>query len=253
MFEVWVRSILSVAVVSALSLVGVFTMLLSKELNRGILLSLVSFSVGGLFGGAFFHLIPEASKASGFTGQVSLYVMMGILGSFVMEGVFKWRHCHVLTSDDHPHSFGYMNLFGDSVHNLIDGLTISGAYLVSATTGLAATLAICLHELPQEIGDFGVLLYAGLDRRRALAYNFITALTAFVGAFMALMLSAYIDDLTAFLVPFAAGNFIYIAGSDLIPELHSEPRLSRTLFQIAVMALGVALLFSIRFVFADFA
>ncbi|TRO47929.1 ZIP family metal transporter [Candidatus Bathyarchaeota archaeon] len=243
MYEVWVLSLLSVALVSLLSLVGIATFLLEKETQRGLLIYMVSFSVGGLFGGAFFHLIPEASAHSGFTPVVSGFIMLGILVSFFVEQVLKWRHCHVPTSDDHPHSFAYMNLIGDSIHNMIDGIVIGGSYLVSTSMGMVTTLAVCMHELPQEIGDFGVLVYAGFTRARALKYNFLTALTAFAGVAVALTLSGYVEDLTAYLVPFAAGNFIYIAGSDLIPELHAEEELGRTLLQLASMLCGVALLF----------
>jgi zinc and cadmium transporter len=245
LYEVWVLSLLSVAVVSLLSLVGIATFLLEKELQRSLLLYMVSFSVGGLFGGAFFHLIPEASASSGFTTAVSGFILVGILVSFLVEQVLKWRHCHVPTSDEHPHSFAYMNLIGDSIHNMIDGIVIGGSYLVSPSMGIVTTLAVCLHELPQEIGDFGVLVYAGFTRARALKYNFLTALTAFIGVTIALTLSGYVENLTTYLVPFAAGNFIYIAGSDLIPELHAEEKLSRTIIQIAAMLCGVILLFVI--------
>lgn len=246
MLETWVYSLISVAAVSALSLVGILVFMLGRELQRSLLLYLVSFSVGGLFGGAFFHLIPEAVETSGFTPFVSVYILIGILTSFIVEQCLKWRHCHVLTSDEHPHSFAYMNLFGDAVHNVIDGMIIGVAYLVSNSIGLATTLAVCFHELPQEIGDFGVLLYAGFKRRTAILYNFLTALTAFIGVVFALVLSLYVDDLTLFLVPFTAGNFIYIAGSDLIPELHAEETLSRSVLQLAAMALGISLLFSVK-------
>lgn len=250
MFEVWAHSILSVAVVSSLSLVGIIILFLGEKVYRSVILYLVSFSVGSLFGGAFLHLIPEAA-GTGFSIQVSFNILIGILASFVLEEVFKWRHCHVPTSSDHPHSFGYMNLLGDAIHNLIDGVAIGGAYLVSTAMGLTTTLAVCLHELPQEMGDFGVLIYAGFGKRKALVYNFVTALTAFVGVSVALSLSFYIEGLTSFLIPFAAGNFIYIAGSDLIPELHTEEKLGRTIFKIAIMTLGILLLYSIRIIFEN--
>lgn len=225
---------------------GILTFMLERELHRGLLLYLVSLSVGGLFGGAFFHLIPEAVEASGFTPRVSVYILIGILTSFIVEQCLKWRHCHVLTSEEHHHTFGYMNLFGDAVHNMIDGMIIGGSYLVSSSMGLATTLAVCFHELPQEIGDFGILLYAGFRKRTALLYNFLTALTAFIGAVVALALSVHIENLVMFLVPFTAGNFIYIAGSDLIPELHAEEKLNRIIVQLAAMVLGMMLLFSIK-------
>ncbi len=247
----WANSILSIALVSAISLVGAFVFMFRGEPNRSFLQCLVSFSVGGLFGGAMFHLIPEAAAVNGFDTQLSFNILLGIFGSFVVEQFLRWRHCHVPTSDKHPHSFAYMNLFGDAVHNFIDGLAVGGAYLASTSMGLATTVAICLHELPQEIGDMGVLIYAGLEKRKALLYNFLTALTAIFGSVFALILSTHIEGLSAFLIPFAAGNFIYIAGSDLIPELHAEETFSRTVLQIVSMALGALLLFSIRFLVVE--
>ena len=244
-FDVWIYSLLSVAVVSALSLAGIITLIFNKELNKNILLYMVSLSAGGLLGGVFFHLIPEATQSSGFTLTVSSFILVGILSSFLVEQVLKWRHCHVPTSEDHPHSFAYMNLIGDSVHNMIDGIIIGGSYIVSTSMGIVTTLAVCLHELPQEIGDFGVLVYAGFTRRKALKYNFLTALTAFIGVIIALSLNVYVEGLTKYLIPFAAGNFIYIAGSDLIPELHAEEELRHIIIQIAAMLLGIILLFAI--------
>jgi len=246
MFEVWARSLVSVAAVSMLSLAGALTFMMRRELQRSVLLYMVSFSVGGLLGGAFFHLIPEAAESSGFTPRVAAYILLGILSSFIVEQCLKWRHCHVPTSEEHPHSFAYMNLFGDAVHNAIDGIVIGASYLVSTSMGAATTLAVCLHELPQEIGDFGVLLYAGFGRRKALLYNLLTALTAFAGVAVALVLSLHVESLTMFLIPFAAGNFIYIAGSDLIPELHAEEALGRSLAQLAAMILGIFLLLSLK-------
>lgn len=242
---------MSVALVSILSLVGVLTFLMRREMQRDILTYMVSFSVGSLFGGAFIHLIPEASAASGLTIKVSSYILVGIIVSFLVEQCLKWRHCHVLTSEEHPHSFGYMNLIGDAVHNMIDGIIIGGSYLVSPSMGLVTTIAVCFHELPQEIGDFGVLLYAGFERRKALLFNFLTALTAFLGAMTALSLSFFVEDLTRILIPFAAGNFIYIAGSDLIPELHAEETLSRTLIQTVAMVLGVLFLVAMAYVVGE--
>ncbi|UCH56968.1 MAG: ZIP family metal transporter [Candidatus Bathyarchaeota archaeon] len=245
MFRVWAYSLLSIALVSILSIAGVFTLTLRKELQRDVLLYLVSFSVGGLLGGAFFHLLPDAVEAGGYTLRVSVYILFGVLGSFAVEKLLKWRHCHVPTTDEHPHSFAYMNLFGDAVHNFIDGLAIGASYIVSSPTGFATTLAVCLHELPQEIGDFGVLLYAGFDKQTAVLYNFATALTAFLGAALALILTASTAGMVSFFIPFSAGNFIYIASSDLIPELHSEERIGRTLIQFLLIVLGLAILYVI--------
>ena len=218
-----------------------------RELSKRQVLYLVSFSVGGLLGGAFFHLVPEAIEINGEVLMVSTWLLVGIFTSYILEMVLKWRHCHIPTSDEHPHSFAYINLIGDGIHNMIDGIIIGGAYLTSTSLGVATTIAVCLHEIPQEIGDFGVLIYAGMTRRRALLLNLASALTAVLGVVVALTLSAYVENLVSLLLPFAAGNFIYIAGSDLVPELQDEKRLSSSLVQLALMMLGLSLLYLLKF------
>jgi zinc and cadmium transporter len=226
----------------------VLTFSLKEENLKKTLLYFVSFSAGGLFGDAFIHLIPEAVGESGFGLHVSLYILIGIIVSFIVEKFLQWRHCHIPTSDEHPHSFAYVNLFGDAVHNFIDGLIIGGSYLAGIPLGVATTLAVVFHEIPQEIGDFGVLMYGGFTKSRALFFNFSTALTAIFGAIVALSLGFLVQDFIPFLIPFAAGTFIYIAGSDLIPELHKEePGLLRSTLQLTVFVLGVLILFSLVF------
>jgi zinc and cadmium transporter len=247
MLDVWVSSLISVLIVSSLSLVGAAALLFKTEMSKRQVLYLVSFSVGGLLGGAFFHLVPEAIEINDDVLRVSTWLLVGVFTSYILEMVLKWRHCHIPTSDEHPHSFAYINLVGDGIHNMIDGIIIGGAYLTSMSLGVATTIAVCLHEIPQEIGDFGVLLYAGMTRRRALLLNLASALTAVLGVVIALTLSAYVGNLVSLLLPFAAGNFIYIAGSDLVPELQDEKRLSSSLIQLALMVLGLALLYLLKF------
>jgi len=247
LLEVWISALISVLIVSSLSLVGAAALLFKSELSKRQVLYLVSFSVGGLLGGAFFHLVPEAIEINDEVLRVSTWLLVGVFTSYILEMVLKWRHCHIPTSDDHPHSFAYINLIGDGIHNMIDGIIIGGAYLTSMSLGVATTIAVCLHEIPQEIGDFGVLLYAGMTRRRALLLNLASALTAVMGVVVALTLSAYVENLVSLLLPFAAGNFIYIAGSDLVPELQDEKRLSSSLIQLALMVLGLALLYLLKF------
>ncbi|MEM2111353.1 MAG: ZIP family metal transporter [Candidatus Bathyarchaeia archaeon] len=243
-----VHSLMSVFIVSLISLTGLLTLRFKDENSKRMLLYLVSFSAGGLFGDAFFHLIPEAAEESGLRLHVSLYIMLGIIGSFIAEKFLQWRHCHIPTSKEHPHSFAYMNLFGDAVHNFIDGLIIGGSYLASVQLGISTTLAVIFHEIPQEIGDIGVLIYGGFSKSKALFFNFATALTAVLGTVVALSLGFLKPGSVVFLVPFAAGNFIYIAGSDLIPELHKEePKLIKSALQLVAFILGVLILFSLTF------
>jgi zinc and cadmium transporter len=239
----WILGLTSVIVISAISLVGVLVLWLKDQQLQKILLYLVSFSVGGLFGDAFIHLIPEAIEEGGFGISVSLLILLGILFSFVVEKFLQWRHCHIPTSSEHPHSFAYMNLFGDAVHNLIDGLIVGGSYLVSIPIGISTTLAVVFHEIPQEIGDFGVLIHGGFDKKKAVWFNFSTALTAILGAIIALVLGATMEGFIPLLIPFAAGNFIYIAGSDLIPELRrDEPDLRKATLQVVSITLGVVMM-----------
>lgn len=246
MLSVWVYTLVSVLIVSVMSLVGVITLSLKADRLSKILLYLVSFSAGALFGDAFIHLLPEAvENAGGMTVHVSLYVLSGILSFFVLEKIVHWRHCHIQTSSSHPHPVGIMNLVGDGVHNLIDGLVIGASYMVSIPVGVATTLAVVMHEIPQEIGDFGVLLHAGFKRKRAVFMNFLTALTAVAGALLSLTIGSSFPGLVNFLVPFAAGSFIYIASADLIPELKKETALSKSMVQFIFILLGVGIMFSL--------
>ncbi len=236
----WALGLASVIIISALSLVGILVLWLKDQQLKRILLYLVSFSVGGLFGDAFVHLIPEAVEESGFGTLTSILILFGILSSFAVEKLLQWRHCHMPTSTEHPHSFAYMNLFGDAVHNLIDGLIVGGSYMASITIGVSTTLAVIFHEIPQELGDFGVLVHGGFKKRKAVWFNFLTALTAIFGAVIALFVGATLEGFIPLLIPFAAGNFIYIAGSDLIPELRKdEPDPKKAMLQMLSIILGI--------------
>jgi len=235
----WILAIGSVLFVSAISLIGILFLWVSESRIKKFFTYLVSFAVGGLFGDVFLHLIPEIVD-TGFETSTALILIAGILVSFAVERFLQWRHCHIPTSKEHPHSFAYMNLFGDSVHNFIDGLIIGGSYLASIPLGIATTIAVVFHEIPQELGDFSVLVYGGFAKKKALTFNFLTALTAVLGAVIALLLGSLIGVFVPLLVPFAAGNFIYIAGSDLIPELRKDkPELKRSVFQLFSLILGI--------------
>ncbi len=237
---VWFNSIISVLIISLISLIGVITLAIQRRYLQKILLFLVSFSA------AFLHLMPEAVEEYGFTREISMFFLAGILVFFVMEKFIHWRHCHIPTSKEHPHPLATMNLVGDAFHNLIDGLVIGGAYLANFPLGFATTIAVVLHEIPQEIGDFGVLLHAGMKRSKALMFNFMSALTALVGVVISLLLAGSVDNYLMFLLPFTAGGFVYIAGSDLIPELHKESAPSKSLLQLLSLVLGILIMFLLR-------
>ncbi|MBR9676039.1 ZIP family metal transporter [Candidatus Woesearchaeota archaeon] len=248
MVEAIIYTVLSVLIVSAISLIGIFTLSLKEKEISKILIYLVSFSAGALFGDAFIHLLPAVFEKSGFGIAISLYLLFGILFFFVLEKFIHWRHCHVYgvcDIHDHPKALATMNLVGDAVHNVVDGIIIAGSYLASIPLGIATTIAILFHEIPQEIGDFGVLLHSGFTKRKALFFNFFISLTSLLGAVIALVLGSLIGSLTTFIIPFAAGGFIYIAGSDLIPELHKEIEAKKSAMQLLFFVLGILVMLAL--------
>jgi zinc and cadmium transporter len=195
-------------IVSLISFVGIISLLLKENLLNKILLLLISFSAGALIGGAFLHLIPEAVEKSGHS-EVYLFVIVGFILFFILEKYLHWRHCHQGKCE--IHTFTYLNLVGDGVHNFIDGLIIGSSFMVNINFGIATSFAIIMHEIPQEIGDFGVLVYGGLNKNKALFYNFLSALMAVLGTVIGYALANISDVFLKLLMPVAAGGFIYIA------------------------------------------
>jgi zinc and cadmium transporter len=244
MIKVWAWTIGSVVVISLISLIGAVTLSLNKAKLKAILLFLVSFAVGGLFGDAFIHLLPQSFEALGANLKTSLYILAGIFIFFILEKFIRWRHCHIPVSKEHIHPVAMMNLVGDGAHNMLDGMIVAASFSVSVPIGIATTLAVILHEIPQEIGDFGVLIYSGISVKKALFLNFISALTAVVGAIIALILESRIRGFAMYLLPITAGGFLYIGGSDLIPELHKEDhvKISTSLLQLAAIMLGIGIM-----------
>lgn len=237
-----IYSLVSVIIISLISFIGVIGLSIKINRLKQIVLFLVSFSAGALFGDVFIHLMPELVEEYGFSLNISLYVLSGIIFFFIVEKFIYWHHCHIEPGKDHPHPFAVMNLLGDAVHNFIDGLIIAGSYLASIPVGIATTTAVILHEIPTEIGDFGVLLHGGFSKKKALAMNFLSALTAVLGAIVALLLSSYLPNMNRFLIPFTIGVFLYIAGSDLIPELHKEVAAHKSLIQLVTFVLGIVIM-----------
>ncbi len=255
---VWAYALLSVSAVSLASLAGVSVLAFGRQNLERVLFLLVAFAVGAMFGGAVLHLIPEAYAALGPGLLPGLLVLAGVGAFFVLEKFLHWHHAHDLPGDEghdhHGHSHGpivdetgqiaLMSLAGNVAHNFIDGAIIAASFLVSVETGLVTTLAVVLHEIPQEIGNFGVLVYGGFSPRRALAVNFASGLVGLLGAGAALLVGESVSGLADYLLPFTAGGFLYIAGSDLIPELnrrHSQSA-AKSAWQLVMMALGVAIM-----------
>ncbi len=240
-----IYSLASVAVVSLLSFIGVFTFAIKQEKLSSIILFLVSFSTGALLGGSFIHLLPEAAASTGFSIYSSISIISGMLVFFILEKFIHWRHCHIPTSKSHPHPLAFMNLIGDGLHNFIDGMIIAGSYMADTRLGITTTIAVILHEIPQEIGDFGVLIHAGLNRIKALFFNFLSAATAFLGAFAAFIIGNSSESFINMLLPFTAGGFIYIASSDLIPELQKSTEVKKSTLQLIGIILGVIVMVSL--------
>jgi len=244
---IWIYSLVSVIIVSLISLIGVFSLSFGIEKIKKASLFLVSFAVGGLFGDAVIHLLPESFEKLGDNLVVSLLVIFGILIFFSLEKFLRWRHCHLPDCDIHLASMVKMSLTGDAVHNFIDGLLIAASYTVSFPIGLATTLAVIFHEIPQEIGNFGVLLHGGYSVKKALVFNFLTALTAILGAIVALVIGQNQELFASLLLPITAGGFLYLAGSDLLPELHHDTRPKTSLIQLFLIILGVGIMTILAF------
>jgi zinc and cadmium transporter len=233
----------STFLISLIAFVGMITLFLKERLLSKILLILVAFSAGALMGGAFLHLLPEAVSKS-IDIEIFWWVLGGFIFFFLIEKVLHWHHCH---KTRHPHTFGYMNLIGDAIHNFTDGLIIAASFIAGPSLGIATTIVIAAHEIPQEIGDFGVLIYSGFKKFRALTLNFIAALTVVIGGLTGYFISAYIQQSIFFLLPLAAGGFIYIASSDLIPEIRKEVEAKKSFLIFITFLIGILLMWIARF------
>lgn len=232
-------------IISLGSLIGVFTLTLNQKFQKKVIFFLISLSAGSLIGGAFLHLLPEAQEK--YKGEnLFLIVLLSFIIFFLVEKLLFWRHCHKERCE--IHTFGYMNLFGDGLHNFIDGLIIAGSFLTDIKLGIATSLAVALHELPQEIGDFGVLLYAGFEKNKAIIANFLVATASVIGGIVGYFISFSIEKLATYLLPFAAGGFIYIAASDLMPEIRKETNIRKSVISFSVFILGIGIMFLIKLI-----
>lgn len=229
--------------ISIIAFAGVLTLFLRKELLNKALLVLVAFAAGALIGGAFLHLIPEAVKEANGRSGVFFSIILGFCLFFVLEQFISWHHCH---KTEHAASFSYLILISDSIHNFIDGLIIAASFLASVPLGIATSLAVALHEIPQEIGDFSILVYGGFKKTKALVLNFLSGLIAVAGGIIGFFLVDKIEGSIIFLLPFAAGNFIYIASADLIPEIKQRCPVKKSLPHFIAFLLGIAFMFLIK-------
>ena len=242
MTRVWCAALASVFVVSLMSLIGIVAISANRVRIQQTVFVMVGLAVGAMFGDAFIHLLPQSFASRTTTLPMSLYVLSGVLMFFLLEKFLLWRHEHIPHYGDCIHPVGYVNLVADGLHNFIDGLLIGTSYLVSLPVGLGTTLAVILHEIPQEIGDFGVLIYAGFRPAQAIGLNFLSASLAILGAIVALLIGGTVTALPKIILPMTAGGFIYIAGSDLVPELHKEREPMKSLVQMLAIGAGVGLM-----------
>lgn len=239
MEKIWIYAIWASLLTSIISLIWVFTLSFKTEFLKKILIFMISLSAWALLWDAFIHLLPEIVEESWFWINISLWIILWIIISFILEKIIHWRHCHHPTTKDHPHPLAIMNLFWDALHNFLDWLIIGWAFLIDIKVWIATLIAVILHEIPQEIWDFWVLIHAGLSIKKALILNFIVSLTALVWVIVALLLSNYVENINNTLIPITVWAFIYIASTDLIPELHKETDIKKSLVQLFIFLLWI--------------
>jgi zinc and cadmium transporter len=231
---------------AAIALVGSVTTLLDPRTLERWLLPLVAFAAGSLLGGAVFHMMPAAIERSGNTTAVWLWLSLGFLAFFCLEQFLDWHHCHA-AEHHHEQPLNWLILFADGLHNLLGGLSIGAVFVADFRLGVTAWLAAAAHEIPQELGDFGVLVHGGWSRRRALVYNLFSALTFPLGMLVAWGASGRVD--VDWLIPFGAGNFLYIGCADLIPEVKGGRTRHRAVLHLVFFVSGLLLLLALRVLF----
>ncbi len=241
MNNIWLYTFLSILLVSLIAFAGIIFFVLKFEIFKKLQTLLISFAIGTLLGGAFLHLIPESLK-HGHTILAPLMIIFSIVVFFILE-----KYLHILRHN-HPQesgikNFGPLNLIADGMHNFLDGILIAAAYKIDLHTGIIATSAVLAHELPQEIGDFAVLIQAGYTKRKALLFNFISALSAFAGGLLVMLFPGLSEEFSHYILPLAAGGFIYIALADLIPELNFKQSVIMSVSQVLSLSFGILVMY----------
>lgn len=226
-----------------IGLVGAISLFLKEKFFRKIIIVLVAFSAGALLSGALFHLLAESLEHLEVMQSFG-YLMVGFVLFFVIERFLHWHHCHEGVCKVHPYS--YLILFGDGVHNFIDGIIMAASFMINVPFGIITTLLIIGHEIPQELGDFAILVHGGMGKYKALIFNYISQLTCVIGGIVGFVLSNISKELIPFMLSFAAGGFIYIAASDLIPELHKEPEMKKSMTSFAFFIIGIMFMFGLK-------
>ena len=244
----YLYAFLSVLVVSFVSLTGVLAISIKERLIRKYIFIFISLAVGALLGDVFIHIVPEVFESSFNPVVSSILLIAGVMIFFTLEKFLHWHHHGEDENDFHIHPVGKLVLFSDGVHNLIDGVIIGASFFVSVPVGIATTLAVVFHEIPQEIGDFSVLIHAGYEIPKALWFNFLSALVAFLGLGIAFILGQLGQYFIMWVLPLTAGGFIYIALTDLIPELHKTKEIKHVIFQIISVCIGVLIMAALVFI-----
>lgn len=248
----WIKSLAAAFAVSLLSLSGAFALWVAPARLRSLVPLLVSLAVGVLLGDAFLHLIPESARQLGSITSTCLFVLLGILVFFAIEKLIRGQHRHEVfdPGSGGPQPRARMILVGDAIHDFTDGILIAGSFAADTTAGVATTIAILTHEIPREIGNVGALVHGGYAPRRALVLNFLCALTVFAGVLVTIVAAHWAAGLLPYLLPIAAGGFIYIAAADFIPALHAQAPHSpggalQDSYQVAVVLLGIGFMLGI--------
>ncbi len=245
MTQVYLYSFLSVLIVSLVSVLGAFALSIRTKILKKYLTLFISLAIGALLGDVFIHIIPEAFENS-HSHNTGLLFVIGIFGFFLLEKYLHWHHHEDDSNEEnHIHPVGKLVLFSDGMHNLLDGIIIGASFLVSIPLGIATTIAVILHEIPQEIGDFAVLIHSGYSKAKALWLNFASAIMAFLGLILVFILGEVSEHLIEYIVPIAGGGFIYIALADLIPELHKSKKTKNIILQSLFLIIGVLLMLAL--------
>ena len=239
-----IYTLLSVTFVSLLSLLGASFLFLKRRVFEEIIFVFIALSSGALLATAFFDLLPEALAT--VPNQTPALIIFGIVFFFLIEKIINWHHCTNENECRGELPVGWLSLVGDGIHNFVDGAAIAAAFTTDTRLGIVTTVAVAAHEIPSELSDFAVLIYAGFSNSRAIFFNLISALTAVLGALSVLRLSSKYLYLTDFLLPVAAGNFIYIAGTSLFPELHKRRNPTTTILETSLIVLGVVLIVLVK-------
>lgn len=233
--------LLAITIVSLISLVGIITLGMKEKTLHRILPYLITFSGGALLGDTFLHILPELSE-EGFHTDTAVVFLAGIVLFFFLEKFLHWHRCHTHQHEEAVHTRVYITQIGDTIHNMIDGVVIASSFFVSVPLGIASTIAIILHEIPQEIGNFGILIHGGWSKVKALWYNLLTALSAFIGGFIVIFMGEHASDYIPWLLALTGANFLYLALSDILPELHDEHEIGRILFHGLYLVFGIAIM-----------